>query len=121
MDYESLVAGLTRFIELVGIVVLLSGAVLATGIFVREWRRAGMTDAYTTYRANLGRAILLGLEILIIADIIGTIAVEPTLQNLGVLGLIVLIRTFLSVALEVEISGQLPWRRGGSRGEDRSR
>jgi len=61
-------------------------------------------------RADLGRGILLGLELLVAADIIGTVAATPTLRSLAVLGLIVLIRTFLSFSLEVEIEGRLPWR-----------
>jgi uncharacterized membrane protein len=111
MRYDALVSGLSLVIELAGIVVLLLGGLLATGRFALDWPSLGLGDAYHRYRANLGRAILLGLEILIVADIIGTIAVEPTVHNLGVLGLIVLIRTFLSFALEIEISGRLPWRR----------
>ena len=74
-------------------------------------RRATFHDAYHTLRADLGRAILLGLELLVIADIIGTVAIEPTLQNLGVLAVIVAIRTFLSFALELEVSGRWPWKR----------
>ena len=66
---------------------------------------------YSAIRADLGRGILLGLELLIAADIIGTVVVEPTLANLAVLGGIVLIRTFLSFALEAELRGHLPWRR----------
>jgi uncharacterized membrane protein len=60
---------------------------------------------------DLGRAILLGLELLVIGDIIGTVAVEPSLQNLGVLAVIVAIRTFLSMVLELEVSGHWPWQR----------
>jgi uncharacterized membrane protein len=115
VNYDHFVAGLTRAIELAGIFALLAGGLLATGAFVREVLRRRIAGAYEDYRANLGRAILLGLEILIIADIIGTIAVEPNLENLSVLGLIVLIRTFLSFALEVEITGRLPWRADSSR------
>jgi uncharacterized membrane protein len=74
----------------------------------------GWPAAYRRYRANLGRGILLGLELLVAADIIGTVAVTPSLQNLAVLGLIVLIRTFLSVSLEVEIEGRWPWQRAGA-------
>ncbi|MFW5832871.1 MAG: DUF1622 domain-containing protein, partial [Pseudomonadota bacterium] len=62
---------------------------------------------------TLAHSILLGLEFLVAADIIGTVAVEPTIENLLVLGLIVLIRTFLSFALHIEISGRLPWRASG--------
>ena len=112
MSYELAIDRLTQGIEITGTIVLVLGAVLATGAFLRQWRRGGLERSYTAYRANLGRAILLSLEILIIADIIHTIAVEPTLENLGVLALIVAIRTFLSFALEVEIDGVPPWRRG---------
>lgn len=111
MDHRALISGLTLWVELIGVAVLLLGGLLSAGAFIKDWRGIGLNDAYHRFRANLGRAILLGLEVLIVADIIGTIAVEPTVENLGVLALIVLIRTFLSFALEVEISGALPWRR----------
>lgn len=111
MNYDTLIHQVARAIELIGIAVLLIGGLIASLTFLREWWSAGLGDSYQRYRANLGRAILLGLEILIAADIIGTVAVEPTFENLAVLGLIVLIRTFLSFALEIEISGRLPWRR----------
>jgi uncharacterized membrane protein len=71
----------------------------------------GRFDArYRALRANLGRAILLGLEFLVAADIIGTVAIEPSFRSLGVLALIVAIRTFLSFSLELEISGRWPWQ-----------
>jgi uncharacterized membrane protein len=111
MNYDTLIHGVTRAIELIGIAVLLIGGLIASLTFLRGWWSAGLSDSYQRFRANLGRAILLGLEILIAADIIGTVAVEPTLENLAVLGLIVLIRTFLSFALEIEINGRFPWRR----------
>jgi uncharacterized membrane protein len=98
--------------ELVGVFVLIAGAAFACAAFVvRMARRVTFEDAYQKLRADLGRAILLGLEFLVIADIIGTVAVEPTLQNLGVLAVIVAIRTLLSFALEVEVSGRWPWQR----------
>ena len=96
-----------------------SGVVLATMLFAlhgardRNWRQA-----YTTYRANLGRGILLGLELLVGADIISTITAPLTLQTVGLLGLVVLIRTFLSFSLETEIEGCWPWRRA-ARSDDR--
>jgi uncharacterized membrane protein len=111
MDHRALFDILARVIEAIGIGVLIVGGAIAAVLFIRDWRRLRFGDAYHRLRANLGRAILLGLEVLIIADIIRTIAVAPTLQNLGVLGLLVLIRTFLSFALEIEIGGRLPWRR----------
>jgi uncharacterized membrane protein len=112
MDYEPFVAAAARVVEFAGVAVLLLGALLAAAAFAK--RLAGhvtFQDAYHALRADLGRAILLGLELLVIADIIGTVAIEPTLQNLGVLAVIVLIRTFLSFALELEVSGRWPWQR----------
>jgi uncharacterized membrane protein len=111
MNYDQLITSATHVTEAIGILVLLMGGGIAGIVFAREWRLHGLNSAYHQLRANLGRAILLGLEILIIADIIGTVAMEPTFENLAVLGLIVLIRTFLSFALEIEIGGTLPWRR----------
>ena len=81
IEYEH-VAESARLVELAGVVVLLLGAVFAGGAFTaRLARRIDFQDAYHTLRADLGRAILLGLELLVIADIIGTVAIEPTLQN----------------------------------------
>jgi uncharacterized membrane protein len=98
-------------IEVVGIAIIVVGALITTMIFLRQVLKEGtLTPAYRRYRGDLGRAILLGLELLVAADIIGTVAVDPTFHNLAVLGLIVLIRTFLSFALEVEIQGRWPWQ-----------
>lgn len=110
-----------RFLEVLGIAIIVLGGLAATGAFVRSLRRGAAFDAsYRQYRRGLGRAILLGLEFLVGADIIATVAVEPNFRNVGVLALIVLIRTFLSISLEVEIEGRWPWQhsdqleRGGS-------
>jgi uncharacterized membrane protein len=112
MDPEHLIAGSARVVEFAGVAVLLLGALFASGAFVRRLaQRTLFQDAYHTFRADLGRAILLGLELLVIADIIGTVAVEPTLHNLTVLAVIVVIRTFLSFTLELEVSGRWPWKR----------
>ena len=112
MDYEHFVVAAARVVEIVGVVVLLLGALLAAAAFSRRLaRHATFQDAYHGLRADLGRAILLGLELLVIADIIGTVAIEPTLQNLGVLAVIVAIRTLLSFALELEVNGRWPWQR----------
>ena len=98
-----------RGIEAVGIGVIVLGALAATAVFA--WNvRAGFSEAYRCYRRHLGHAILLGLEFLVAADIIATVTVEPSLQNVGALALIVLIRTFLSFSLEVEINGRWPWQ-----------
>jgi uncharacterized membrane protein len=88
-------------------------------LFLRQGFGAlGWARAFRGYRANLGRGILLGLELLVAADIIGTVAVTPSFQSLGVLGLIVLIRTFLSFSLEIEIEGHWPWQRREVRAEE---
>jgi uncharacterized membrane protein len=98
--------------EAVGVAIIVTGAVVATGVFVAGgFGNVGWPEAFRLYRANLGRAILLGLELLVAADIIGTVAVTPSFSNLGILGAIVLIRTFLSFSLEVEIEGRWPWQR----------
>jgi uncharacterized membrane protein len=103
---------LATAVEIAGVAVILIGAVSATWIFLQGGlSRVAWSEAFHQYRANLGRGILLGLELLVAADIIGTVAVEPTIENLTVLGLIVLIRTFLSFSLQIEIQGCLPWRR----------
>jgi uncharacterized membrane protein len=112
MDLDLFIAGAARMIEVGAVAILLVGLVASGTIFMRDCVRPGPGAAYHNLRANLGRSILLGLEVLIVADIIRSVALEPTLRNLGLLGLIILIRTFLSFALEVEIRGQLPWRRG---------
>ena len=103
--------GTARGIEIAGLAVIVIGGLIASGVFFRRaFGSPGFDRAYQLYRADLGRAILLGLEFLVAADIIGTVAVDPTFENLGVLAAIVLIRTFLSFALEVEIEGHWPWK-----------
>ena len=97
-------------IDGVGVFVIIGGALLATvGLVLRGLRTTG--NYYALYRQDVGRAILLGLEFLIAGDIIRTVVVAPTIQNVLALGLIVLIRTFLSLSLQLEIEGKLPWRR----------
>lgn len=91
-----------------GVAVIVLGLVVATVRFVMSGRQ--MEDPFRRFRQDLGRGILLGLEFLVAADIIRTVAVAPTLDNVMVLGLIVLIRTFLSMALEVELEGRWPWK-----------
>lgn len=112
MDQEHFITGAARLVELAGVAVLLLGAILAAGAFARRLAmRVDFHVAYHGLRADLGRAILLGLELLVIADIIGTVAIQPTFHNLGVLAAIVAIRTLLSFTLELEVSGRWPWQR----------
>ena len=98
-------------IEAAGILVIVLGAIVSSARFVRQLAaRRSFVECYPAYRGNLGRSILLGLELLVAADIVGTVVVDPTFTNHGVLGLIVVIRIALSFALEVEITGHWPWR-----------
>lgn len=113
---DSAIRHIGTAIEVGGVAMLVLTAIVATLLVFRDWRRERtFAPAYKAYRRNLGRGILLGLEFLVIGDIIGTVAVEPSFENLGVLGLIVIIRTFLSFSLEVEIEGRLPWQSADDR------
>jgi uncharacterized membrane protein len=96
-------------LETASFAVILSAVALSTVVFLMHLRRDGFETSYRTYRANLGRGILLGLELLIAGDIIKSVVLDPTLQSMLVLGGIVLIRTFLSISLDVEINGHWPW------------
>lgn len=96
-------------IDFAGIVVIVAGVLFAMYRLVYPSGR--FENRYRQLRHDLGRGILLGLELMVAGDIIRTVAVEPTLDSVIVLGVIVLIRTFLSLSLEVELEGRWPWRR----------
>jgi uncharacterized membrane protein len=102
---------LARVLELVGAAVILGGVAFASTGFLVQGRQTGWRTAYSSYRANLGRGILLGLELLVGADIIATITAPLTFASVGLLGAIIVIRTFLSFSLETEIEGCWPWQR----------
>ncbi len=113
---------ITRVIEVGGIAIIVLGILGASvAVIWQVLRGRSGSEAFSLYRSNLGRAILLGLEFLVAADIINTVAIEPTLQSLLILGGIVLIRTFLSFSLEVEIEGRWPWERHKGETEASSR
>jgi uncharacterized membrane protein len=109
-SFESTMGDVAQGFEAVGVAVLVVGGVVALA-------RAGLDllrhedDTYSRLRSFFGRTILLGLEILVAADLIRTVAVDPSFENVAALGVIVLIRTFLSFSLDVEIEGRWPWRR----------
>ena len=111
MHYNDVIEDVGRVIDGVGVAVIVVGIVVAAAISGRRFL-AGLGPAYNDFRQRLGRAILLGLELLVAGDIIRTVAGTPTLTSVGVLAGIVAIRTFLSFSLQVEIDGVLPWRRG---------
>lgn len=110
-DFTQFMEPVARVIESFGVFVIVISIIVATVVFLRGLRRGDRKDAYDRYRANLGRGILLGLELLVGADIIATVTAPLTWESVGLLGLIVLIRTFLSFSLETEIEGEWPWRR----------
>ena len=118
--FQHLVESVGLLIDGAGVLIIVLGLLIATGRLVLTGRQ--VSDPYRRLRQDLGRGILLGLEFLVAADIIRTVAVTPTLEGVLVLGLIVLIRTFLSMALQVELEGRWPWQRstgrldGGTRG-----
>jgi uncharacterized membrane protein len=103
---------LAKLLELVGVAIILGGIIIASYSFFRNLNRTSdWPTAYQTFRANIGRGILLGLELLVGADIISTITAPLTAQSVGLLAGIVVIRTFLSFSLETEIEGCWPWQR----------
>lgn len=97
-------------VDAAGVLVVVAGVLIATARFAFRPRAAGGPSSYRTYRQDVGRAILLGLEFLVAGDIIRTVVVAPTLENVAILGLIVLIRTFLSLSLQLELEGRWPWQ-----------
>ena len=108
MSYEDLASWVVRVIEVVGGGIMVVGGLFAFARYAQQ-TVARASDPYRQLRANIGRVILLGLEVLIVADIIQTIVVDQSLESVGVLALIVGIRIVLSFSLEVEIDGAWPW------------
>ena len=109
--FETIIHWTTGALELAGIFVMALGTLLASLVaLARAARGMAGSHLYEWYRQTLARAILLGLEFLVAADIINTVAVDPSFRSVGVLGLIVLVRTFLSFTLELDISGRWPWQ-----------
>ncbi|MFD1858506.1 DUF1622 domain-containing protein [Aeromicrobium camelliae] len=110
MEFQDLVETIGRTVDLAGVAAVVGGVILATGIAISRLARRE-EGTYRRFRRFLGRSILLGLELLVAADIIRTVAVTPTLESVAVLAGIVLIRTFLSWSLELEITGRWPWQK----------
>jgi uncharacterized membrane protein len=109
-------------IELLAVAIIIVGIGYATVFFVLHLLHITATpdvQPYTRYKVRLSRTLLLGLEVLVAADVVRTVALEPTLQNVLVLGTLVLIRTFLSWSLVVELEGRWPWKPGGKTGPPR--
>jgi uncharacterized membrane protein len=110
VSYEDVFSDVVKVIEGVGAGIMVVGGLFALGRYAQRVI-AHAPEPYRELRENLGRAILLGLEVLIIADIIRTIVVDQSLESVAILGLIVAIRIVLSFSLDVEIEGTWPWNR----------
>ena len=99
-----------QVLDAAGVVATMAGVVVAVVLYARRNTEPGAT-AYVTVRRRLARSILLGLEFLVAADIIRTVAVEPSFRGVGILAVIVAVRSFLSWELEREIEGRMPWQK----------
>ncbi len=115
-DIKQLIEWSATGIEVVTVLVILAATIFGTLRFLFHLNQK-VADAYKQYKVHLGKMLILALEFLVAADIIRTVALDQTLENVGILGLLVLIRTFLSWSLAVEIEGRWPW----SKDEDESR
>lgn len=110
MTSTQFIDGIGRLIDLVGVLAIAAGVLLAGVLAVLRLTR-GEPLVYGRFRRELGRGILVGLELLVAADIIRTVAISPTLESVAVLAGIVLVRTILSLMMEMEITGRWPWQR----------
>ncbi len=112
MSYDEFISDVVQWVEAAGAAIMVVGGLGALVLgAVAALKPETRGEAYTQLRRNLGRVILLGLEVLIIGDIVRTIIVDPTLESVAVLGLIVVIRIVLSFSLEIEMDGTWPWSR----------
>jgi uncharacterized membrane protein len=120
MNFDEAIRAVVLSIELIGTAIMVLGVIVALIRAIPEALNP-KTRSYTYpgLRRNIGRSILLGLEVLIVADIIRTILVDPTVESVLILGTIVVIRVLLSFALEVEIDGVWPWSRRQASTEER--
>ncbi len=108
----------TQAFEVLGVSSMVVGTGYAFGLGVVAWKRTGGPRAFKTLRTAIGGAILLGLELLVAADIVKTVTSKPSLTDAAILGVIVLIRTVLSFTIEVEIDGVAPWRKALTTGPE---
>lgn len=112
----SLVVKLGTIVDALGILIIVAGLILSVLIFFKDWfKENALKNSYIRLRQNLGKAILLGLEFLVAGDIIRSVGGnDPTFDSIIILGLIVLIRTFLSFTFELEVDGRWPWQKKSS-------
>ncbi len=104
---------IAKIMEAIGVMTIFCGATYAFFVFFKSLSKH-KEDAYVKFRQTLGKSILLGLEILIAADIMATVVTDPTLRSVAILAIIVAIRTFMSLSLQVELEGKFPWQKNKS-------
>ncbi|MDQ3034768.1 MAG: DUF1622 domain-containing protein [Myxococcota bacterium] len=119
MQVATIIETVAKLIEIVGVGAIVIGLLLASIRFAVDESR-GREHAYTRYRTGMGRTLLLGLELLVAADIVSSVAVELRIETIGVLAILVVVRTFLAWSLEVEIEGRWPWQQSRRAGAARS-
>ena len=118
VTFSEIMEKVTRGFETVGVAILVIGIAVAFIRAVLDLRREDAHRAYSRLRQDMGRSILLGLEVLIAADLVRTVTIDPTLESAIFLGVIVLVRTFLSFSLEIELDGVVPWRKRSTAPEE---
>jgi len=120
MEPTKLLEVIGRWVEATGVIAIVGGSLLAIVLAARRLRTRDGVEVYRMFRHDLGRGIIVGLELLVAADIIETVSGRPSLHDLAALAVIVLIRTTLSFTLEVELNGKWPWQRAATSSEHRS-
>jgi uncharacterized membrane protein len=120
---DSIAQGLaliSQMLEIAGVSALVLGFIVATTIWIRHIQQQGLLPSINQYRQSLGRTIMIGLEVLVAATIIKTISVNPTLESMGLLAFMVVIRTIIGWTTVLEISGRWPWQKSGPETVDKN-
>lgn len=110
-DFNIIAQNIGQFIDMLGVAIILIGITISTITVLSKFFKGSAHKLYKSYRNNLARSILLGLEFLIAGDIIRSVAGDITLEGVVILGIIVIIRTIISMEFELEINGRWPWQR----------
>jgi uncharacterized membrane protein len=118
VTFSEIMEKVTRGFETVGVAILVVGVAVAFIRAVLDLRHEDARRAYERLRQDIGRSLLLGLEVLIAADLVRTVTIDPTLESAIFLGVIVIVRTFLSFSLEIELDGVVPWRKRSTAPEE---
>lgn len=117
MELAGIFEFVSEVIDILGVFTIILGIILGTFRFVKAKIEHPENERnFEFYREDLGRSLLLCLEFLVAADIIRSVAIEPTLQSVTILAIIILIRTFLSITMELEVNGRWPWQKNGNNG-----